>query len=188
VEDDLAARAAAMTEPAPLGALAVTRYDLRDPTLPLAFLPDRLARAAVSLADAPCERDGRGGFRCPDRRTAVTREQREVDALPRPCLVALLPAGAPLRVTFPAVPLGRALRGHLGVVGEAALGGGGPVRLAVSLDGREVARAQLAPGDPSWRAFQVETVLEAGRTREVALTLALDGEPRPVCLDAYTVP
>jgi hypothetical protein len=166
----------------------VTRYDLRGPTLPLAFLPDRLAQATAALGDARCEPDGRGGFRCPDRRTALAREEREVDALPRPCLVALLSPGAPLRVTFPSVPLGRALRGHVGVVGEAALGGEGPVRLAVSLDGREVGRAELPPGDPSWRAFQVETVLEAGRTREVALTVALDGAPRPVCLDAYTLP
>ncbi|HET9594178.1 MAG TPA: hypothetical protein VFP65_01290, partial [Anaeromyxobacteraceae bacterium] len=171
-----------------LGGLAVARYDLRAPTLPLAFLPDRLARAEVALGATPCDADGRGGFRCPDRRTALAREAREVDGLPRPCLVAQLSPGAPLRIAFPAVPLGRALRGHLGVVGEAALGGRGPVRLAVALDGREVARAELPPGDPAWRPFQVETVLEAGRTRELAITLSLEGEARPVCLDAYTLP
>jgi len=189
VEDDLAARAAAMADTVRLGELAVTRYDLRGPTLPLAFLPDRLARASVALGETACAPDGGGGFRCPGSRATVAREEREVEGLPRPCIVALPPpGGAALRVTFPGVPLGRALRGHLGVVGEAALGGSGPVRLAVSLDGREVGRAQLPPRDPSWRAFQVDTVLEAGRTREVALTLALEGEPRPVCLDAYVLP
>jgi len=147
---------------------------------PFAPWIEELVRRSVTGGCAPATY-------CPG--AAVTRELREVDGLPRPCLAALPgEGGAPLAVSFPSVPLGRVLRGHLGVVGEAALGGESPVRVEVSLDGREVGRAEAPPGEPGWRTFQLDTELEVGRTRDVAFAIAVRDVPRLVCLDAYTLP
>jgi hypothetical protein len=190
VEDDLTARAAGLAGPERLGALEVTRLDLRAPSVPVAFLPDRLATAVVAVAGRACALDAGGVFRCREAPgAAVTRAVREVDFLPRPCLV-VTPAGpAALAVTFPAVPLGRTLRGHLGVVGDAALEGEDPVRLVVAVDGRPVGAVEAPPGEPGWFAFEADTSREAGRAHEVALTVeSAAGERRPVCVDAYALP
>ncbi len=190
VERDLAARAAAVAQPLRLGGLQLTRYDLRSPTLPIAFLPDRLGTAAVSVGGRPCAPDDRGAFRCPAPPfVVVARGMREVDSLPRPCLYAHPSPGEPLAIRFPAVPLGRTLRGHTGIVGEAALAGRAPVRLAVLIDGEEVGQAEEPPGEPGWHAFELGTTRYAGRSATVTFVVsAADVESRHLCFDAYVLP
>jgi hypothetical protein len=189
---DLAARAAAVDGPQRLGAIEVTRYDLRSPVLPLAWLPDRLAAANVSLGGQPCALDAGGTFRCPAPPWVhVSREVREIDYLPRPCLYAHPGSdpGAPLVIEFPDVPMGRVLRGHTGIVGEAMLAGNAPVRLAVQVDGEEVGAAVEPPRTPGWHTFQLDTTLHAGRGATVTFTVtAADPGQRLFCFDAMTLP
>jgi hypothetical protein len=74
-------------------------------------------------------------------------------------------------------------------VGEAALGGEAPIQLGVKLDGHDVGAVELAPGDTSWRPFQVDTVREAGRAHDVTFTVtAVASEERSLCFDAYVLP
>lgn len=187
---DLSARAAAITKPQRLGGLELSRFDLRSPTLPLAFLPDRLSTATVSVGDRACARDARGVFRCPAAPfVIVSREVREVDYLPRPCLYAHPAPGEPLAIRFPSVPLGRALRGHTGIVGEAALDGEAPVRLTVKIDGEEAGAAEELPGEPGWHPFQIETLGRAGRTGDVTFVVtSADVDRRHFCFDAFVLP
>ncbi len=190
LDGDLTARAAAIAGPQRLGRLELTRYDLRAPTLPLAFLPDRLATATVSVGGHACARDARGAFHCPGPPfVVVAREVREVDYLPRPCLYAHPPPGAHLIIAFPAVPLGRALRGHTGIVGEAALVGVAPVRLSVKIEDQDAGTFEEPPAQPGWHPFQVDTVRHAGRSGTVTFDVtASDVERRHFCFDAYTLP
>ena len=190
LEGDLAARAVAIDGPQRLGRLELTRYDLRSPLLPLAFLPDRLATATVSVGGRPCARDARGAFRCPGPPfVVVAREVREVNYLPRPCLYAHPAPGAPLTIEFPGVPLGRALRGHTGIAGEATLVGEAPVRLTVLVEGKEVGWAEEPPAQPGWHAFQIDTGRFAGRSGTVTLVVtAADVADRLFCFDAYVLP
>jgi hypothetical protein len=189
--DGLVARAAAVDGPLALGALEVTRVDLRAPTLPLAFLPDRLEGAEVTEGGAPCAARPGGGFACPGG-AGVAREVREVELLPRPCLSGSTggdPA-RPLAIAFRGVRLGARLRGHAGVVGEAALEPGGALRVAVDVAGRRAASLEVEGGDVRWQSFEADTAPEAGRTAAVIITVgdADAGDPRPFCLDAYALP
>jgi hypothetical protein len=187
VERDLRARGATAPVPLRAGALAIARFDLAAPSLPLAFLPDRLASAEVAVGARRCGAGAGGGFACGG--AAVAREVREVDLLPRACLSARLGSGEPLRVTFPSVPLGRTLRAHLGVVGEAALGGEAPVRLVVNVAGGGAAAVEVEAEEVGWRALSLETAALAGGAAEVTLTVnAARGDARPLCVDAYTLP
>jgi hypothetical protein len=192
VEGDLAARASAVVGPERLGGLEVTRYDLRTPMVPLAFLPDRLATATVSIGERSCARGAHGLFRCSASPfVVVAREVREVDSLPRPCLCARPPPepGTPLAITFPAVPLGRALRGHTGIAGEAALAGAGSIRLSVKVDGEDIGATEVPPAHPGWQAFQLDTTRQAGRVGTVTFTVtAAKVDRRDLCFDAYTLP
>ena len=155
---DLRGRAGVPGPTTRFGGLAVTPFSLAEPVLPLAFLPDRLA--------------GTPG---------VARAVREVEYLPRECLVVKPAPGAPpLRVTFDDVPLGRTLRG---------LAGEEPVRVAVDLDGAGVAEVEEPAAAPGWHAFEIDTSSHAGRAARVTFTISTDDPgPRPLCLDAYTLP
>lgn len=189
-ERELLARAGAVEGPQRLGRLELTRFDLRAPALPLAFLPDRLAGAEVALGGAPCAQGPGGRRRCPGPPyVEVAREVREVDALPRPCLYAHPSPEGALTLRFPDVPMGRSLRGHVGIVGEAALGGNAPVRLAVSADGQELGVVEAPPRDPAWRRFELGTAAFAGRSAALTFSVtAADPARRHFCFDAYTLP
>lgn len=189
---DLEARSSERDGPQRLGAIEVTRYDLKSPVLPLSFLPDRLAGARVRLGDARCAPEPGGGFRCPGPPWArVAREVREMDLLPRPCLFAHPGAdpAAPLSIEFPEVPMGRLLRGHTGIAGDAALRGTSPVRLSVKVDGEELGAAQEPPRAPGWHLFQMDTARHAGRQHTLTFTVtAADPGARWFCFDAMTLP
>ena len=121
----------------------------------------------------------------------VSREVREIDYLPRPCLYAHPgpDPSAPLVIEFPDVPLGRVLRGHTGIIGEAMLAGNAPVRLAVQVDGEELGAAVEAPRLPGWHTFQFDTTLRAGRSATLTFTVsAADPGQRLFCFDAMTLP
>jgi hypothetical protein len=156
-----------------VGQATLTRYDLRSPLLPLASLADRLGSASVQ---APAGR--------------VTRETREVDLLPRTCIVATFPGprAEPATLTFPGVPVGRALRGHVGLVGDVSAGAP-PVSLRVKVDGLEVGRAEATAARPGWSLFQIDTGRISGPSREVTLEIVPSGPlPRGVCIDLGSVP
>ena len=183
----LVSRAARSTPAQRLGAIEVTRHDLAFPTLPLAFLPDWLAQAEVTLGGVACAGGG-GGFTCggPDR-IRVERTVREVAGAPRPCLTASItaPADAPLAIAFPGVPVGRVVRGHAGAVGRGnALPA--PVRIAVRIDGEEAGAAELA--GPGFAPFEIDTGHLAGRLHTVTLVLTSPGAPGTLCVDAVTLP
>jgi hypothetical protein len=186
-ELELVSRSARSTPSLRLGAIEVTRHELAYPTLPLAFLPDRLAHAEVALGGASCPPDG-PGFTCGDSPAIrVERAVREVDGSPRPCLTATLsaPADAPLTIAFPGVPVGRLVRGHAGAVGaRRALAA--PVRIAVRIDGEEAGAAELAGA--GFAPFEVDTGHLAGRLHTVTLVLTSPGAPGTLCLDAETLP
>ncbi len=191
IETDLAARAANLDGPQRLGAIEVMRYDLRSPLLPLAWLPDRIAGAEVSVGDRPCLPDAREVFHCPAQSWVhVSREVREIDYLPRPCLWAHPnpDPDAPLTIEFPDVPMGRLLYGHTGIVGDAALDGNAPVLLEVKVDGETVGLIQEPPRSPGWHRFQIDTSRDAGRTSTVSFTVSsADTERRWFCFEAMTL-
>ena len=120
----------------------------------------------------------------------MVRQVREVEGLPRTCLVIEpSPGAAALRIVFDAVPLGRALRGHTGIVGEAALRGEEPVEVGVEVDGERVLALEEPATVPGWHRFEGVTRSSAGGAGRVTFTLSTrDPGPRPLCLDAYTVP
>ena len=167
-----------------LGRLAVTRYDLAFPTLPLAFLPDRLSRASVTLGGEACPPDAAGRFRCGDA-VSVERSMREIAGVARPCLVATGPARLdfPLVVELPPTRLGRTLHGHAGTVDRA--GAAAPVRVAVQLDGEEVGAAEVVPA--AWASFRIDMTRIAGQSRPLALVLTSPA-PLALCLDAVVLP
>lgn len=192
IESDLQARAATQDGPQRIGALQITRYDLRTPTLPLAWLPDRLRGARVALGARPCSADPAGSFRCPGPPwMQVAREVREIDYLPRPCLYAH-PGPDPresLSIEFPDVPMGRVLRGHTGIIGDAALDGRAPVRLVVEVEGEFLANVDEPPRKPGWHVFHLDTSRWAGRTRTVTFRISTaDDARRRFCFEAMTLP
>ena len=111
------ARRAAHADAQVLGGLEVTRFDLREPVLPIAALVER----APDLA-----------------------ETREAGGQPRACLVLRPRAGTALVRRLPATPLGRLLVGHLTRLpgpGEA------PVRVSIQVDDQELGAIEVAPAD-----------------------------------------
>jgi hypothetical protein len=180
-------RLAARSEPLPqLGALAVSRYALASPRLPLAFLPDRVASAEVRLGDVPCT-SAPGGFRCGAGGTVrVLRTVREVDGRARPCLSVSLPTppGAPLEIAFPGVPIGRWLLGHAGPAGPAPAAA--RVRVAVSIDGVEAGAFETAGS--GFVPFELATPELAGALRTVTLVFTWAAPAGALCLDAVTLP
>jgi len=169
----LAARSEALDGPLQVGRLELTRYDLRSPLIPLHSFTDGLASASI---------------RSPGAR--VARETREVDLLPRTCIVVGFPGlrPEPATVAFPAVPLGRALRGHLGLVGDVSPGAA-PVSLRVKVEGLEVGRAEATNARPGWNAFQIDTGPVSGPSRQVTLEVVPSGAlPLGVCIDLVSLP
>ncbi len=169
---ELAGRAEPVGPTHSLGALRLAAWQLRSPELPLASLAALLSRAR---AEPP------GAF---------SRQLREVDGLPRDCLFAELAPGGTARVTFEGVPLGKALRGHTGVVGEAALSGEDPVRLEVVAGTVALGAFEDPPASPGWHPFALDTSVGAGSAARVVLTLRAprSGGPLPFCLEAFTLP
>lgn len=189
VERDLLARANRNEAPLALGPMEVTRYDLALPRVPLAYLPDLLGRAEVSLGEVPCPPDLEGVHRCPgaDGTVAATvaRTVREVGGAPRPCIE--VDGAGPVRIAFPPVRLGRALRGHVGAPGAAPGAAAFHVRVGVLVDEDEGGDAEVR--GEGWHAFELATSGHAGRTHPVTLTVAREGGPAlPACLEAVAVP
>ncbi|HZZ84772.1 MAG TPA: hypothetical protein VFE30_09565 [Anaeromyxobacteraceae bacterium] len=208
---ELRARSDAAGPARRFGALGLTLLTLRAPLLPRAFLPDLLRGAEVTLGGRPCpavegspssttraasaagEATPEGltarAFRCPGPAwLCVAAETREVDLRPRDCIYAHPAAGAPLRIRFPAVPLGTVLRGHTGIIGEAALRGAAPVRLTATAGGEYLGAVEEPPRTPGWHPFAFDTRRLAGRTAEVAFTVTSpDPSSRWFCFDAMTV-
>ncbi len=195
LEMELLDRASGSDGPHRLGAMEVARFELAAPVLPLAFLPDRLRDAQVALGDDACTPDGTGGFECHGAPIHVTREVREIDGLPRPCLVVPIDAaaGAALAVSFADVPMGRAVRGHAAATVSSGARGDPPLlgattRLAVDVDGEEVGSVEIEAGRRGWQTFHIDTTRHAGRASTIALAVTAAGPDAPaLCIDAVTL-
>jgi hypothetical protein len=186
-EVDLLERAARAEAPLTLGGLEVARLDVTYADLPLAFLPDLLDRALVTLAGAPCLPDADGVRRCPEREggaATILRSVAEVGGRPRPCLVLHGAGSAPLALAWPSIPIGRVLRGHLSAAAE---GGGAPppVRVALRIDGEEAGASDLPSG--GWRPFRFDTGRWSGQPHTVVLEARAE-RPATLCLEAVTLP
>ena len=169
---DLAARSAALDGPLRIGQLALTRYDLRSPMIPLWSLADRLPTASIQGA------------------AAVARETREVAFLPRTCVVARFPGpGAePVVLRLSAVPLGSTLRGHAALVGDPS-GREPPVSLRVKVDGVVMGRVDASAGAPGWEPIVIDTSRLPPDGHEVAVEIIPSGPlPRGVCIELLALP
>jgi hypothetical protein len=151
-------RRAAHADAQVLGGLEVTRFDLREPVLPVTVLAER----APDLV-----------------------ELREAGGQPRTCLVLRPVPGAALVRRLPAVPLGRLLAGHATLLPGP---GRAPVRVALEVDGQELGALELDPGDgrrafeldtASLAGTSHEVTLVAGSADEL---------PRAVCLEVLALP
>jgi hypothetical protein len=184
-ELDLAAMSSAADPPQAVGHLEVARYELAHPELPLARLDQRLAQAEVRLGDRACP-PSRAGFRCTlgEAEAWVEEATVEVDGLPRSCLTVRASGDAgPITIAFPALPLGRELRGNSGLLpGE---GTNTSATLAVRIDGEQAGAVEL--DGAGWPSFEVDTTRWAGQRRPVMLELSVP-EGRPLCLQAVTMP
>lgn len=190
---EIAARASTDGGSLQLGGLTVTRYDLAVPARALAYLPDQLPSAEVLLGSGRC---GPGGSSAPllcpgPGQLRVAREVREVAGAPHTCITA--PPGSaetgPMTLTFPAVPMGLALRGGAGVTGRIPSGARAPIRVAVQVDGVEVAAVELPPGAPVWVPFETRTSAASGEARPVTVVLSTaERAGRTVCFEGWTVP
>lgn len=160
IPGQLAARSAPVEATVPVGRLSLTRYDLRAPEIPLWSIGDLLAS-----------------------------ETREVGQLPRTCAVARFPGPdpKPALMRFPALPLGSALRGRIGLVGDVS-GSRASASIRVNVDGVEMARLE-ATGAPAWRRFEIDTSHLPPARHEVAVELVPSGPlPRGVCVDLVALP
>lgn len=172
--------------PVRTGALELSRVDLTYAAVPLAFLPDHLSRASVSLGDVPCPASN-GAFRCPGAApVTVAREVREIGGAPRPCIAVSAPRGlpAPLVLAFPAAVVGRVIRGRAGSLLAPALPA--PLRVSVRISDEEVGTEELSGG--GFLPFRADSVRFAGFSRPVSLALTTPGVPARFCLDAATLP
>jgi hypothetical protein len=190
VEQDLARRGARAVAAEREGALALSRFDLAAPVVPLFRLSERLDEVVAALGGRPCAREGEAGFRCDGRGgPRVSRQVREVDFLPRTCVVVEpSPSGRVLTLALADVPLGRTLRVLTGLVGEPAIQLEAPVEVRVGLDGQEARATEERPGAPGWHRLDVDTASRGGRATLTLSVRAGRGHARPLCLEAYALP
>lgn len=185
-EASLLPRASASAPPTRTGAVELSRLDLAYANLPMAFLPDLLAQAKVSIGEAPCALDG-GAFRCPgEPPVRLAREVRQSGGAPRPCIALALGQrpGGPIVLSFPPVLVGRVLRGHAGALGAPSLPA--PLRISIRIADEEAGAVELSGA--GFAPFQVDTARFAGFARPIALTLTTPGAPAGICLDVAALP
>ena len=168
-----------------MGHLEVARYELAHPELPLARLDQRLAQAEVRLGDRACP-PSRAGFHCVRGEAEAWVEEAtvEIDGLPRSGItVRAFGDAGPITIAFPALPLGRELRGNSGLLPRE--GTNSSATLAVRIDGEQAGAVEL--DGAGWPSFEVDTTRWAGQRRGVTLELSVP-EGRPLCLQAVTMP
>jgi hypothetical protein len=143
------------------GGVAVRRYE-RAPAVVVADVLDRVATATSDGA-------------------RPTLELTEVGFAPHRCLQVIPPAGVPLRITFPELPLGRELVGHVGIADVFTRRDvRSPVRLDVELAGKVIA-STVAGVDDGWVRFAAAT--PPGPAALTFIVRAADGGRR-ICFAA----
>jgi hypothetical protein len=94
----------------------------------------------------------------------------------------------PVALLLPAAPLGVALRGHVGLVGDPS-GGAPSVSLRVKVDGVELGRAEASGARPAWRPLTVDTSRLPPTVHEVSVEIVPSGPlPLGVCVDLVALP
>lgn len=182
-------RLARVQGPTRFGPLSLSLYEPRAGRAPSYDFLAHLADGQVSVGgDDPvaCEASG-GGFQCPRGGWNYVRpEWHEFDFLPRRCLWAHPVGPEPLRLAWSQVPLHGGLRGGFGLVGQAAeIANAAPVDVAVLVDGGEVARLSLMPGDPGWHGFDLGLPGLAAGAHDVEFDVsAVNPAMRHFCFDA----
>lgn len=172
IAGQLAARSAPSEGALRIGRLALTRYDLRAPRIPLWSLGELLDDGAVA-----------GGAK-------VTHETREVAELPRSCVVARFagPDPGPVVLRVPGLPLGTRLRGHAGLVGDVS-GLRATASVRVKVDGVEAARVEASAGAPAWKPFLFDTSRFPPARHEVEVEIVPSAPlPRGVCVELQALP
>ncbi len=164
--EELAARASTVDGPIRIGRIELTRYDLREPSLPAWSLSGRLGDAVVT-----------GG--------SATREVREVAGLPRTCAVLRPDGAAPIVLRLPPARLGSVLRVHAGPVGDGT--GAGPFVVRLLVDGVEVGR--LPGGAPAWSPARIDAARLSPGEHAVSVEATVAGPaPVPTCVELEALP
>jgi hypothetical protein len=148
------------------------------------------------LADARVERIGDRMIRCwrEGKRIACDKAQRwnwvgphlaEVGHRPYRCIYAHAVDGHLMRITFPKVPIGRALVGYTGIDDfENRKRSQRPVRLEVRA-GDQILGSIRHENDWPWRRFSFDTAALAGKSVEVRFEVAGEGAfARTFCFSA----
>lgn len=121
--------------------------------------------AGAAANETPCYGDVGSGFRCAG--TRVERRTLEIDYRPRRGLLVPADGGRVTHVAFGEVPLGATLVVYAGLHDYfARKNADGLVDFAVSVDGRELARARVGNSD-GWRRFELDTRALAGARHAV---------------------
>ena len=141
--------------------IAVRRYD-RTPAVVVAELRDRLATAKV---EGPIAR-------------GPTVELAEVGFAPHECILVAPTASAPVKLTFPGVPLGTELVGYAGIADVfTRRDNRAPGRIQVAVDDVLVADRELGVED-GWVRFAAGTT---ARPTEVTVIVSSDAPGRLIC-------
>jgi len=131
---------------------------------------------------APADR-----FSCSSGGLVATSVVTDLDYVPHRCIYAPPPGGAPLRLQFQGVHMGRTLHGHHALYVEAERGrSGGPVSLTFKIGDAVLGTVVHRDGD-GWKPFEFDTADRAGTVVDlIAEVGAPSGERRMYCFEADT--
>jgi hypothetical protein len=145
-----------------VGDIAVRFYE-REPVTVFADVRDLLPTARVEGPARP------------------TLELTEVGFAPHRCIQVIPPAKQTVRVTFPRMPTGTTLVGYAGLADVfTRRSPRGPGKLAIEVDGKQVASARLGVDD-GWVRFEAPTPRGAA---DVTFVLSADDPNRLICFAA----
>lgn len=172
-----------------IGALLVELYEIPGPAQ-LHALTEHVADAVVSLDGAssePCRLRRDGVHQCPRGEwNHVRAGWFEVEERPMRGIWAHPVDGAALRLEWPDVPLGRAVRGRAAFAGQSGKSGA-EVELALEIDGHVVDKRTFRPRtSPQPFEFTFTGVPERGRL--ALLVTTPNAGMRHFVVDAWTAP
>lgn len=152
-------------------------------------LLDLMATATVELVPADggapqrCDPWSGSRLRCGDDGwMQVGRAVTRVGGSTVSCIWAHPQEGRAVRLTFPAVTLGRALRGTVALID--GTGAGADVQVAVSIDGEELGTVRVPGRGPTSVPINLPTPERSGTTGAVTLQVSAPSSRwRQVCLD-----
>jgi hypothetical protein len=124
-------------------------------------------------------------FNCPGGGFVGVSVVADLDYLPHRCVFAPPSGGAPLRLRFPGVHMGRALHGHHALYVEAEHVKGAPVTIAFSVEGKPIGTA-IHRDMEGWKGFELDTSDFDKQEVDLVAEIASSGERRTYCFEADT--